>query len=117
MRAGRNRRAICGAAAREQIQIDMGSAYRVFAAVGTGSVRPIHLRLQLHELPHELRLRIGGGEWGHVGGKARWRRAEELQGLVHVEAGKPRGLSRRFELDASQANAWLSAGLAALGAL
>lgn len=32
-------------------------------------------------------------------------------------AGKPRGLSRRFELDASQANAWLSAGLAALGAL
>jgi len=63
----------------------------VFAVVGTASGRPIHLRLKLHEPRNELRLSVGRGEWGHIGGMT-WRRsAEEPQGLVHVETGQPRG--------------------------
>lgn len=92
-----------------------------FAQLGSSKSRGLGVvKVAVDSMIHEQPLRAGT----HAVGVGRVYTAPRVDayGLLPEadlpsSAGRPRGLFRRFELDAAQAQAWLDAGLATLGAL
>jgi CRISPR-associated RAMP protein (TIGR02581 family) len=92
-----------------------------FAQLGSSKSRGLGVvKVSVNNLIHEQPMRAGARAVG-VGRVYPAPRVDAYGLLREADlpevAGKQHGLFRRFELDAEQAQAWLDAGLAALGAL
>lgn len=92
-----------------------------FAQLGSSKSRGLGVvKVTVGSMIHEQPLRAGARAAG-VGRIYAPARVDAYGLLPEADLpeteGKPHGLSRRFELDAATAQAWLDAGLAALGAL